>query len=89
MEMEGISIKLEKDFLAVIEKVMKKNNYATKTEFIREAIRDKVEGLEEKEEMRRQIARLAGSSKRKTTDEDLHKAGEIAFERLEKKFRKK
>ena len=47
--MENISLKLEKDFLAMIEKIMKKHNYMTKTEFIREAIRDKIKKLEEKE----------------------------------------
>ncbi len=46
--MENISLKLEKDFLRVIEKIMKKHNYMTKTEFIREAIRDKIKKLEEK-----------------------------------------
>lgn len=32
-----------------INKVMKRHNYMTKTEFIREAIRDKIRRLEEKE----------------------------------------
>lgn len=47
--MENVSIKLEKNFLEAIEKVMKKHNYMTKTEFIRESIRDKIRRLEEKE----------------------------------------
>ena len=47
--MENVSLKLEKNFLGAIEKVMKKHNYMTKTEFIREAIRDKIRKLEEKE----------------------------------------
>lgn len=47
--MENISLKLEKEFLKTIENVMKKHNYMTKTEFIREAIREKVKKLEEKE----------------------------------------
>ncbi|MGA2130235.1 MAG: ribbon-helix-helix domain-containing protein [Candidatus Pacearchaeota archaeon] len=47
--METISLKLEKAFLQEIEKVMKKHNYTTKTEFIREAIRDKLKELGEKE----------------------------------------
>ncbi len=47
--MENISLKLEKEFLKIIEAVMKKHNYMTKTEFIREAIREKVKKLEEKE----------------------------------------
>ena len=47
--MENISLKLERNFLNVILKVMKKHNYMTKTEFIREAVRDKIRMLEEKE----------------------------------------
>ena len=47
--MEHISLKLEDNFLRAIEKVMKKHLYTTKTEFIRESIRDKIRKLEEKE----------------------------------------
>ncbi|HVY01151.1 MAG TPA: ribbon-helix-helix domain-containing protein [Candidatus Nanoarchaeia archaeon] len=47
--MESISLKLEENFLKAIEKVMKAHNYTTKTEFIRESIRDKISELEEKE----------------------------------------
>lgn len=47
--MENISLKLEKNFLVAIEKVMKKHHFMTKTEFIRESIRDKIRKLEEKE----------------------------------------
>ncbi|MEK6844086.1 MAG: ribbon-helix-helix domain-containing protein [Nanoarchaeota archaeon] len=47
--MENISLKLERNFLSAIEKIMKKHNYMTKTEFIRESIRDKIKRLEEKE----------------------------------------
>jgi len=47
--MENVSLKLEKNFLQAIEKVMKRHNYMTKTEFIRESIRDKMRRLEEKE----------------------------------------
>ena len=47
--MENISLKLEKDFLRLVEKIMKRHNYMTKTEFIRESIRDKIRKLEEKE----------------------------------------
>ena len=83
--MENVSIKLEKDFLAVIERVMKRNRYTTKTEFIREALRDKIEELEEKEVLRN-IDKVFGSSKHKTTDKELHKARERLAKRYEKKF---
>jgi metal-responsive CopG/Arc/MetJ family transcriptional regulator len=47
--MENVSLKMESNFLSAIEKVMKKHHFMTKTEFIREAIRDKIRKLEEKE----------------------------------------
>jgi len=47
--MESISLKMESGFVQAIEKVMKRHNYMTKTEFIRESIRDKIRELEEKE----------------------------------------
>jgi len=40
---------MEESFLNAIERVMKRHHFMTKTEFIREAIRDKIRRLEEKE----------------------------------------
>ena len=40
---------MEEGFVKVIDRAMKKHNYMTKTEFIREAIRDKLRKLEEKQ----------------------------------------
>jgi Arc/MetJ-type ribon-helix-helix transcriptional regulator len=47
--METISLKIEPKFLSAIQRIMKKHNYVTKTEFIRESLRDKIKILEEKE----------------------------------------
>jgi len=47
--MENVSLKIEENFMNAINKIMRKHNYMTKTEFIREAIRDKIRKLEEKE----------------------------------------
>jgi metal-responsive CopG/Arc/MetJ family transcriptional regulator len=47
--MENISLKMETNLARAIEKIMKRHNYSTKTEFIRESIRDKIRRLEEKE----------------------------------------
>ena len=47
--MKNVSLKLEANFLSAINRVMKKHNYMTKAEFIREALRDKIRMLEEKE----------------------------------------
>ena len=58
--MENVSIKLDGEFLNNIERFMKKYNYMTKAEFIRQAIRDKIQQME-KEEMLKAVERIAGS----------------------------
>lgn len=85
--MEAISLKLDSTFLERIEQVMRKHHYTTKTEFIREAIRDKISALE-KARMLAALDRVAGSSKHRTTDAQLHAAREKAFEELERRFKK-
>ena len=84
--MESISLKLEGEFLKDIQNIMKKHRYSTKTEFIREAIRDKIKDLE-KEELLIRAKNLYGTSKRKTTDAQLHAAREKAFEELDRELR--
>ena len=85
--METISIRLDEGMMNKLGALMKRHHFATLTEFVRDAIRNRIKELEH-EELQRQIARLAGSSKRKTSDEQLHAAGEKAFEILEKKHKK-
>jgi len=81
-----VTIKLENNFLQTIERTRKKHNYMTKTEFIRQAIRDKIKELE-KEETLKNVERLFGASKHKTTDEDLHRARERLVKVYEEKFK--
>ena len=83
--MESITIKVEDELAREIDKAMKPH-YSTKTEFIREAIRDKIKDLEKEKALMR-LEKAYGASKRKTTDEQLHDAGEKAFEELEKRFK--
>jgi len=83
---ESISLKLEDAFLEDMEVIMKKHRYTTKTEFIREAIRDKMRELE-KEEALLKVKKLYGASKRKTTDEQIHKAGEKAVKELKQEIK--
>ena len=83
--MENISLRLETKFIRELESFIKKHNYMTKTEFIREAMRDKIKELEKQETLNK-IEKLFGSSKRKTTNEDLHKIREKLTKDYEKKF---
>jgi metal-responsive CopG/Arc/MetJ family transcriptional regulator len=84
--METISLKLEDGLLSELDQKLSRNRYSTRTEFIRDAIREKLSDLE-KDEILRSLAKLRGSSSRKTTDKQLHDAREKAFEQLEKKFK--
>ena len=79
--METISIRFEERFIHDMDKAMKAHRYATKAEFIREAIRDKMKDLEKEEALLRlEKAYGAGAAKgRKITDDDIHNAGEAAI----------
>ena len=83
--MESVTIKLEEQFAKNVEKLMKRHNYSTKTEFIREALRDKVSKLEIEEALMR-ARKLYGTSRLKTTDKQLHEARDKAFGELEKEL---
>ena len=83
--MEAISLKLDNVFLQDIEQCMKKHRYITKTEFIREAIRDKIRDLAKEEALLR-LEYAYGASKRKTTTAQLKKAKEMAFADIEKQL---
>lgn len=84
--METISIRLEEDFAKTLSKIIAKHMYSTKTEFIREAIRDKIKEIE-KEELLKKVSILAGSSKKKTSDEELYQAREKLKDFYEKKLK--
>ncbi|MAF99516.1 MAG: hypothetical protein CMH61_02790 [Nanoarchaeota archaeon] len=76
--MEATTVKFEDDFSVQIEKAIKKHHYATKAEFIREALREKLVSLEKQEYMMRAF-RLHGAGRKKhgnITDEDLHRTRE-------------
>jgi len=51
--MKSVNLKLETNFLNAIEKVMKKHNYMTKTEFICESIKDKIRKIRRKRNIRK------------------------------------
>ncbi|MBI2548444.1 hypothetical protein HYW21_03770 [Candidatus Woesearchaeota archaeon] len=85
--METISVRFEENFIDDLEKVMKEHRYATKTEFIREAIRDKIKDLE-KQEALLQLERMygAGVNKRKMTPKVLRRAREEAAREIAQKL---
>lgn len=81
--METISLKMEPNMLGEIDKILRKNRYSTRTEFIRDAIRTRLKQLETEAVIRR-LAALKGSMKGKTRMSD-EEAGEIAFKNIARK----
>ena len=81
MATEMITVKLESGFLNEIDDIVKTNNYQNRTEFIRNALREKVDEAKMKKAMM-EIARLKGKSKKKTTDDELEKIRERVYDEL-------
>jgi len=86
MTTEMITVKLDDRFLGDIDSVVKNSGYQNRTEFIRNALREKVEEAKMKEAMMK-LAHLKGASKKKTSDEDLERIREKVFDEFEKKFK--
>lgn len=82
--METVSLKMEEVLLEEIDSKIKSNRYSTRTEFIRDAIREKLTELEKREAIKKLVA-LKGSlkGKGKMSDEE---AGELAALEIAKKF---
>ena len=86
MTTEMISLKLENSFLSNIDNIVRKEGYQSRTEFIRNALREKVESSKLKEAMV-ELSKLKGASKKKTTDEELELIREKAFEEIDKQLK--
>ena len=82
--MESITIKVQEQMFEEIESIIKKD-YGTKTDFIREAIRDKIKEIR-KEKALEMLAKNFGKSKKKVSNKELENARLIAGRRLIKKF---
>lgn len=76
--MEAISLKLDETMLKNIDHTLKKNNYSTRTEFIREAIRVKLEELK-REKLIEEFMKFRGKAKKKTTYEENRKTRDEVF----------
>ena len=82
MVTEVINLKLDNSFLKEIDSIVSKSNYQNRTEFIRAALREKVENIKLQESMI-VLSKFKGMYKNKgTTDEDLEKIREIVTRKL-------
>jgi Arc/MetJ-type ribon-helix-helix transcriptional regulator len=88
--MEIVSVKFNEEVLDNIDKSISKHNFNSRTEFIREAVRDKLEDLS-KEDLMKEFLKFRGKAKKKTTYEEnrktKEKVGKELIEELEKRFK--
>ena len=82
--MESITIKVEDDLSREIDKSMKPY-YSTKTEFIREAVREKIKKLK-KEKAVEELRKYFGKAKTKTTYKEERRIREEVGKRFAKRF---
>ena len=86
MTTEMITLKMDNVFLEDIDKLVKKEGYQNRTEFIRDALREKLENIKLKKAMM-EIAHLKGASKKETSDKEYERIRMKAFEELDKNLR--
>ncbi len=83
--MEIISFKLEESMLSKMDKLLKHLHFSTRTEFIREAIREKLYKIET-EKFVKKLAQFKGSIKTHVSDEKLREIREKVFLDLAKEY---
>jgi Arc/MetJ-type ribon-helix-helix transcriptional regulator len=86
--MEPVSVKFQKDVLHKIDKSITKHNFNSRTEFIRESVRDKLSELS-KEDLLKEFLQCRGKAKRKTTYADNKKTKELISKELMKELDQK
>lgn len=85
MTTELVTFKMEDKFLSEVDETVKAAGYQNRTEFIRAALREKIDDVKLKEAMK-EVRKMWGKAPRKTTDADIHKARQKVFEELEKEL---
>ena len=87
--MEVVTVKFQEDVLKRIDESIVEHNFNSRTEFIRESVRDKLAELS-KEELMSQFLKFRGKAGRKTTHSDnlktKHAVSKELMEELGKRF---
>ena len=81
MATEMITLKLDGIFLKEIDLLVKNTGYQNRTEFIRNALREKIEEIKLKQAMI-ELSKFKGKSSNKTTDAEIERIREV----VSKKF---
>lgn len=83
--MESVTIKIDENLSKRLNETMSSKGYSTKTEFIREAIRDKLE-IYEQELVINEFLKSKGKSKSHTTYEHNKKTRDEVINKITKEF---
>ena len=85
MVTQMINIKLDDSFLKEIDSIVADSNYHNRTEFIRNALREKLDKVKLEQTMK-ELSKFRRMSSHKTTEEEYEKIRTLAFKKLSKKF---
>jgi len=83
--MQIINFKLQENIIRQIDSSLKEFNFNNRTEFLRDAIRDKLEELDTKKRLR-MAEKVWGSAPRKVSDKELRKARDRIGKEYFKRF---
>ena len=87
--MEVVTVKFQEDVLERIDNSISRHNFNSRTEFIREAVRDKLAELN-KDDLIKEFLKFKGKAKKQTTYEENRKTKEIVgkelMQELDKRF---
>lgn len=86
MATELVTFKMDDAFLEEVDKTAKASGFQNRTEFIRAALREKIEETKLKEAMI-QLSKMRGKAKRIVSDEERHKVREQLFEEIHKSLK--
>ncbi len=86
MATELVTFKMEHEFLKDVDQTSKGAGFQNRTEFIRTALREKVEEVKLKKAMI-ELGNLRGKAPRKTNDKERKKIRELVFKELEKQVK--
>lgn len=83
--METVTFKLQENILKRIDEMLESLNFNNRTEFIREAVREKLNKIENEKFMTK-LAQFKGAAKVQVSDERLHEIREEVASEYAKKF---
>lgn len=83
--MHTVTLKLQENTFRKVERAMKNFDYSTKTDFIREAIRDKLKELE-REKAWKKFEKLKGAAPKKYSEDETKRIWEKIGEEFMKKL---